>query len=173
MSNKILILGGARSGKSRYAQQRAEDIFDCHKKQLIYLATAVAGDSEMAQRIQHHQADRDPSIWTTHEETLNLTAALEQYNQANYCVLVDCLTLWLNNCLSEDCWQLQRDQLLAYLPKYRADIIFVSNEVGSGIVPLGQLSREFADQSGWLHQQLAQLCNEAKLIVAGLPLTLK
>ncbi len=165
---KQLILGGARSGKSRFAETQAL----ATNKQLIYVATATAGDSEMQQRILHHQADRD-SAWHLHEETVDLAAVLTQFNDKAYCLLIDCLTLWLSNCLHQQCWPLQKQSFVDQLAKLDADIIMVSNEVGSGVVPLGQLSRQFVDESGHLHQELASVCQHVKLIVAGLPLTLK
>jgi adenosylcobinamide kinase/adenosylcobinamide-phosphate guanylyltransferase len=87
--------------------------------------------------------------------------------------VVDCLTLWLCNCLHRGCWPQQRENLLACLPQLPGQVILVSNETGLGVVPMGQLSREFVDQSGFLHQQLATLCSRVTLCVAGLPLTLK
>ncbi|NHN37250.1 bifunctional adenosylcobinamide kinase/adenosylcobinamide-phosphate guanylyltransferase [Pseudomaricurvus alcaniphilus] len=163
-----LILGGARSGKSRLAEERAR----ASGQQLVYIATATAGDAEMATRIHHHQARRGPE-WQLLEAPLQLAATLLAEQREDRCLLVDCLTLWLSNCLHRDCWQQERQALLDAIPQLRGRIIFVSNEVGSGIVPLGALSREFADASGFLHQQLAQLCQRVTLTVAGLPLELK
>lgn len=164
-----LILGGARSGKSRLAEARAQ----ASGKQLIYIATAQAGDEEMAARIAHHQSQRSAANWQTVEEPIFLADLLAQHNHPQYCLLVDCLTLWLSNCLHHDCWPVQRTALLDLLPNLEAQLIMVSNEVGSGIVPLGQLSRQFADESGLLHQQLAALCSRVTLTVAGLPWDLK
>ena len=163
-----LILGGARSGKSRLAEQRAR----ASGKRLIYLATATAGDGQMAQRIATHQQRRDEQ-WQLVEEPLQLAQTLGRYNSSEYCILVDCLTLWLSNCLHHNCWPQQREALLQTLPELHCQLILVSNEVGSGIVPLGELSRQFADQSGFLHQALAGLCHRVTLTVAGLPLELK
>ena len=165
---KALVLGGARSGKSGYAEQLACD----SGKTLLYIATGEAKDAEMANRILHHQQRRSPE-WRLHEAALQLGPALAKHDAANRCILVDCLTLWLSNCLAEHCWPEQRGRFLQTLPTLKADIILVSNEVGSGVVPLGELSREFVDASGWLHQELAPLCDSVTLVVAGLPLHLK
>ncbi|MCZ6830465.1 MAG: bifunctional adenosylcobinamide kinase/adenosylcobinamide-phosphate guanylyltransferase [Gammaproteobacteria bacterium] len=165
---KVLVLGGARSGKSRYAEQLARG----RGRSLRYIATGEAKDVEMARRIHHHQQQR-ASDWRVHEEALQLGSALAECDAADSCILVDCLTLWLSNCLAERCWPEQRELFLQTLPTMAADVILVSNEVGSGVVPLGELSREFVDASGWLHQELTQHCDSVTLVVAGLPLYLK
>jgi len=166
---KTLILGGARSGKSRYAENLAIAASD---KQVVYVATGWAGDSEMQARIEHHKARR-PSHWKTVEEPINLAKTLLKLDSPNHFILVDCLTLWLSNCLEKNCFEQQRTELLSSLQCCQADIALVSNEVGSGIIPLGELSRQFADNSGRLHQHLATLCDSVTLVVAGLPLHLK
>lgn len=163
-----LILGGARSGKSRLAERRAL----AGGNHLFYIATATAGDSEMAERIGDHKERRGPQ-WRTVEEPVRLAATLRDLARHDRCLLVDCLTLWLSNCLHQGCWQEERDALLATLAELPGRILLVSNEVGSGIVPLGELSRRFADESGWLHQQLAQMAQRVTLVVAGLPVELK
>lgn len=163
-----LILGGVRSGKSRLAEQRAEQ----GRNERIYVATAAAGDGEMAERIRHHQSRRGDD-WQLVEAPVKLADALQRHAAVDHCLLVDCLTLWLSNCLHEACWTREREALLACLETLPGRVIFVSNEVGSGIVPLGELSRRFADESGFLHQQLAQVCRRVTLTVAGLPLELK
>lgn len=167
---KQLILGGVRSGKSGLAEQLCSD----SDKQVIYIATATAGDDEMTKRIARHRADR-PSQWPTVEEPIALAEALASYNDEKYCLMVDCLTLWLtNNLLAEvDCWQQQKQALLTLLDDFKGDIIFVSNEVGLGIVPLGELSRRFSDEAGWLHQALAKKCQRVIFVVAGLPQVFK
>lgn len=167
-----LILGGVRSGKSKLAEQRAQSLAGTDR-QLVYVATGAAGDAEMQQRIAKHQAQREHVNWLTVEEPIGLANVLQQYSDKQYVILVDCLTLWLSNCLHSDCWQEQRAALLASLSALSADVILVSNEVGSGIVPLGELSRRFADESGWLHQALAEQSEQVDLVVAGLPLNLK
>ena len=165
---KTLVLGGARSGKSRYAEQLARD----GGKTLYYIATGEAKDEEMALRIEHHQEWREAD-WKLQEEPLQLGSAIAGCDATGRCILVDCLTLWLNNCLAAECWPEQRELFLQILPAMQADVILVSNEVGSGVVPLGELSREFVDASGWLHQKLATQCDSVTLVVAGLPLQLK
>jgi len=166
---KTLILGGARSGKSRYAERLASR---SGQESIFYIATGWAGDEEMRERIAHHQQQR-PEHWQTLEEPIHLAKTFQQYNSEKHLLLVDCLTLWVSNCLAENCYQQQLDALLKILPEMRSEIILVSNEVGSGIVPLGNLSREFVDASGRLHQSFAVLCDSVTLVVAGLPLHLK
>lgn len=168
---KELILGGARSGKSRLAEERARH----SGMQLLYVATAQAGDDEMATRIQHHR-ERRGAEWQLVEEPFSLADVLRVRASSDTCILVDCLTLWLSNCLfcdQKDYWELQRRHLLETLPQLPGHIILVSNEVGMGVVPMGEISRRFVDESGWLHQRLAELCDRVTLTVAGLPHTLK
>lgn len=176
MSKFHLVLGGTRSGKSVFAEKMALET----EKKLVYLATARVGDGEMAERVLAHQARRS-SDWELVESPLHLADALRVHENENTCILVDCLTLWLTNCLcysddekeNQQLWKNEKQALFSALKTLDADIIFVSNEVGSGIVPLGQLSRRFADEAGLLHQELAAYCQRVSLVVAGLPLTLK
>ncbi|CAA6800601.1 MAG: Adenosylcobinamide-phosphate guanylyltransferase (EC [uncultured Thiotrichaceae bacterium] len=166
-----LILGGARSGKSGYAEQLALQ----SEKPVCYIATAQALDEEMASRIQHHQQDR-PSHWQTLEAPLALAEALQQHSTENNCLLVDCLTMWVMNLLElENPLRMQQEfeEFLTVLPGLPGDIILVSNEVGMGIIPMGKLSRDFVDEAGRLHQKTAQAVNNVRLMVAGLPLTVK
>ena len=170
-----LVLGGARSGKSRYAEQLAID----SKKEVIYVATAEARDAEMQQRIQHHQASR-PSSWETIEAPINLSSILKSEAQKNRCLLVDCLTLWLSNILfnqqgvlQESVFKSQKKGLLSCINDLKGDVIFVSNEVGHGIVPMDKMSRRFVDEAGHLHQQLAQQADNVILVTAGLAQVLK
>lgn len=165
-----LVLGGARSGKSSYAQQRALN----SNKQVTYLATATALDDEMRLRIQQHRSDR-PAHWHTHEEALQLSHALQQLAHEEQCIIVDCLTLWLSNLLLQEDLQPETEtqQLLKCLPELRGDIILVSNETGLGIIPLGAINRRFVDESGKLHQQLAQICDQVIFMTAGLAQVLK
>ncbi len=165
---KHLILGGARSGKSRFAETQAHTT----GKQLVYVATGSAGDTEMAERIDQHQQRRG-SEWLLVEEPLALAEALSSLDDSNTTVVVDCLTLWLSNCLAEKRFEQEKTALLAVLPQLQCDVLLVSNEVGSGVVPLGELSRQFVDASGWLHQSLAPMCDRVTLVMAGLPLSLK
>jgi len=166
-----LVLGGARSGKSRYAEQQAI----AGAKQRYYLATGQALDEEMQQRITRHQHDRDKQ-WITLEEPIHLARSLQQHDSSVHCVVIDCLTLWLTNCLLADddaCWPAQKQALLTLLPQLQADVILVGNEVGLGIVPYDALSRRFVDEAGWLHQAIATLANKVTFVAAGLPLRLK
>ena len=163
-----LILGGARSGKSRLAESRAQD----SGLELLYLATATAGDGEMSQRIAHHR-ERRSEQWGLLEEPFALADTLAREARAERCILVDCLTLWLSNCLGADCWESERDRLFEILPRLPGYLLFVSNETGLGVVPMGELSRRFVDESGFLHQRLAAHCERVTMTVAGLPLELK
>ncbi len=168
---KELILGGARSGKSAYAQQLASD----SGLEVIYIATATGGDAEMQDRIQRHRADR-PSHWRVIEEPVQLAETLKQHASGERCLLVDCLTLWLSNLLGqgdENLIQTEINRLLEIVPALPGRILFVSNETGLGIVPMGELTRRFCDESGLLHQRLAGLCESATFMVAGLPQKLK
>ncbi len=168
---KELILGGARSGKSA----RAEQLAQASGLEVVYLATATAGDGEMARRIEQHRARR-PAHWQTVEEPLALARALRRHATARRCLIVDCLTLWLTNqLLHDDGAQLaqQRRELVALVERLPGWLIFVSNEVNMGVVPMDALSRRFCDEAGWLHQQLAARCERVTLMVAGLPLFAK
>lgn len=170
-----LILGGARSGKSCYAENLANN----STKQVIYIATGQARDKEMAARILRHQQDR-PVHWQTVEEPIQLATTLKKYAQENRCLLVDCLTLWLSNILFDEQGQIQEQvfkqqsqALLDSLITLAGQIILVSNEVGLGIVPMDAMSRRFVDEAGRLHQQLAQRCERVILVTAGLAQVLK
>ncbi|MEN3980356.1 bifunctional adenosylcobinamide kinase/adenosylcobinamide-phosphate guanylyltransferase [Acinetobacter sp. CWB-B33] len=165
------ILGGARSGKSRLAEQTAI----ASNKPVTYIATAQAWDNEMQERIAHHQAQR-PAAWTLVEEPLHLAVRLKQLDQAGHVILVDCLTLWMSNLLMQKDENIQADecaQLLQVLPVLQAEILLVSNETGLGVVPMGQISRKFVDESGRLHQQLGQIADKVVFCVAGFPMILK
>lgn len=166
-----LILGGVRSGKSRLAEQRAQE----SDLPVIYVATATVEDDEMRARIAHHQAQR-PGHWHLVEEPLALASTLQRHAAAGHCVLVDCLTLWLTNLLcAQDEARLRQEisALLEVLPALPGHIILVSNETGMGIVPLGKLTRRYCDEAGRLHQAVAHCCERVILTVAGLPLNLK
>jgi adenosylcobinamide kinase/adenosylcobinamide-phosphate guanylyltransferase len=167
---KELILGGARSGKSALAQQRAEQ----SGLTVIYIATASVLDEEMASRIARHRQARPPA-WQLVEEPLALARTLQASAAPDRCLLVDCLTLWLSNLLAENEARLasEKHALLETLPMLPGHLILVSNEVGQGIVPTHPLARRFRDEAGWLHQALAHCCERVILTVAGLPLILK
>lgn len=169
--NTYLILGGARSGKSGYA----EKIAISSNQDVVYVATANTFDDEMVERVKQHQNDR-PSHWLTVEEPIALAESLLKHDAPNKVMLVDCLTLWINNLLmqeNEDLLLSETKKLLEILDNLSATVILVSNEVGMGIVPMGELSRKFIDESGRLHQQLAQHVDHVLLMVAGLALVVK
>lgn len=204
-----LILGGARSGKSRRAEARITAISqesnldvnsheksrkNTHPAPVYYIATGQAFDNEMHKRIKKHQADR-PSHWLLIEEPLDLASAVKnisnEYSNTdiNPCIIIDCLTLWLSNCLAENSkvaqshtthknqnleqWNTRKAHFIQALSDTTSDVVLVSNEVGHGIVPLGELSRSFVDESGWLHQEIARIADRVEFVMAGLPLTLK
>lgn len=168
-----LILGAARSGKSRYGESLAAQT----GAPVCYLASAQALDDEMRQRIARHRQQR-PAHWHTIEEPLHLAQALARLSieQPKALVLVDCLTLWVSNCLLHDnpnLWPQEREAFLTQLRQSQQPVLLISNEVGAGIVPMGELSRRFVDETGWLHQDLAAMAERVSLVVAGIPLTIK
>ena len=166
-----LILGGARSGKSRLAERLAAE----SGLAVTYIATSQALDGEMTARIAHHR-ERRPAHWTLVEEPLQLARVLREQAAANRCLLVDCLTLWLTNLLMlDDAARLaeERDALLECLDGLPGRILLVSNETGLGVVPLGELTRRYVDEAGWLHQAVAERAQRVTFMVAGLPMTLK
>jgi adenosylcobinamide kinase/adenosylcobinamide-phosphate guanylyltransferase len=168
---KTLILGGARSGKSRLAERLATD----SALNVTYVATATAGDTEMQTRIAAHRARR-PVHWRLVEEPLALAETLRRHARPDGLILVDCLTLWLTNlllCPDPDRFAHERAELLAALADLPGALVLVSNETGLGVVPLGELSRRYCDEAGWLHQELAQRCDRVVFTVAGLPHVLK
>ena len=162
-----LVLGGARSGKSRFA----ESLIERHGAGL-YLATAEAGDGEMAERIAHHRARRGEQ-WTTVEEPFDLAGALRSNAGPSRPILIDCLTLWLSNLMhaNRDV-EAEMANLTAALP-FSGPVVFVSNEVGFGIVPDNALARAFRDHAGRLHQAIAEKADLVVFVAAGLPLVLK
>jgi adenosylcobinamide kinase/adenosylcobinamide-phosphate guanylyltransferase len=167
----ILITGGARSGKSRYAEQRALEM----SVRPLYVATAEAKDEEMAQRIAKHKKRR-AGQWHTIEEPLELTRVLLVQRGKIDGALVDCLTLWISNLLirSDDRYALEKvEELIQTLPQLDFPLVFVTNEVGSGIVPDNPLARKFRDLAGWTNQQMAQAADEVILMVAGMPMIVK
>jgi adenosylcobinamide kinase/adenosylcobinamide-phosphate guanylyltransferase len=177
-----LVFGGARSGKSGYAERLAAE----SGRPVVYIATAGVGDSEMAARIAQHRRQR-PAEWLTVEEPLALAEALRRWSGTGRLVLVDCLTLWLSNLMFSDAgehpdvgeielpgeFHQQRSQLLQALADFAGDVVLVSNEVGMGIVPYGAVSRCFADEAGRLNQAVAEACERVIFVAAGLPLVLK
>lgn len=178
MAKIILVTGGTRSGKSGYALQLAERISPPH----CFIATCRVSDQEMAERVKKHQDERAETLWKTVEEPLNLqTAFIKNSNYSSY--LVDCLTLWVSNVM-ESCDQTnsscdendierQIDQLFCYLKNIDSTVIFVTNEVGMGIVPENRLARRYRDLVGFCNRIVASRADDVVLISCGLPLYLK
>lgn len=169
---KELILGGARSGKSHFAEVSAID----SGLDVLYIATAQAHDDEMQQRINHHQQQR-PDHWRLIEEPINLVSVLKDNANSSTCILVDCLTLWISNQLCSDTHKEQIEkninELIETISNLQGKIIFVSNEVSMGIIPMGEINRQFVDETGRLHQRLATACDKVILMVAGIPSYIK
>ncbi len=164
-----LVLGGARSGKSSYAESRAE----IPSLQRTYIATAQVWDEEMSTRVKVH-SERRGADWITVEEPIRLADAIDRHCREDAFVLVDCMTLWLTNImLAEMDTDAEIDHLLNSVSKAKGQLVVVSNEVGYGIVPENALARRFRDAAGLLNQRLAKVCDEVVLVAAGLPLTLK
>lgn len=181
--SRTLVFGGARSGKSALAERLARE----SGKEVVYMATSQAGDEEMAARIAHHR-ERRPREWQTVEEATALAATLRRLCAPGRIVLVDCLTLWLSNLLFSSrqdypevgaiapppLFSRERAELLAWLDQPSpGEVVFVSNEVGMGIVPVGAVSRTFVDEAGRLNQDVAARCDRVLFVAAGLPLALK
>lgn len=164
-----LVLGGARSGKSTFA----EGIVEAMSQTRIYVATAQARDDEMRARILSHQ-DRRGAGWETIEAPLDVSQALQDHAPAGHPMLVDCLTLWVTN-LMLDAHDIDRafGELVATLPTLKGPVVLVSNEVGLGIVPDNAMARAFRDHAGRLHQHIAGLADEVYFVTAGLPLKMK
>jgi adenosylcobinamide kinase/adenosylcobinamide-phosphate guanylyltransferase len=165
----LLVIGGARSGKSAYAQSLAE----AYGSERLYLATGAPGDEEMAARIARHHADRGEG-WTTLEEPLEIAAALVKHAQAGKVVVVDCLTLWLSNLMLAGRDPGSAVTALSDAVKALAGpAILVSNEIGMGLVPDHKLGREFRDWQGRLNREIGAACDGVIFVAAGLPLQLK
>ena len=170
-----LIIGGARSGKSALAEMLAKE----SGMPVIYIATAQVYDEEFGERISRHQ-ERRPKEWETVEQPFGLATTLKQHAGINRCLIVDCLTLWLAQCICPDCappegvdWNRERIDFLEILPKQPGRIVLVSNEVGMGIVPLGEINRRFQDEQGKLNQAVATIATQVTFVAAGLPIKLK
>lgn len=175
---KSLILGGVKSGKSRYAENLLIT-FLAEKKleenQACLIATAQALDAGMASRIAKHKQQR-PASWIVIEEPIYLSKALKSAENTSGIILIDCLTLWLTNLLMKEdhaFMQSEIDQFLLAVSQCTSELVMVSNETNMGVMPLGQLTRDYCDQAGVLHQALAEICEQVSLVVAGLPLALK
>ena len=179
---RSFVLGGARSGKSAHAEALAHDT----GKEVVYIATAQAGDTEMARRIALHRSRRS-AAWRTLEEPLALADALREWSTPQRVLLIDCLTVWLSNLLFSERHDYpdtgviqppqrfddERAAFLAALAASTGDVVLVSNEVGMGIVPMGAVSRWYADEAGRLNQAVAACCERVVFVAAGLPLVLK
>jgi adenosylcobinamide kinase / adenosylcobinamide-phosphate guanylyltransferase len=164
-----LILGGARSGKSRIAQTAAE----AAAEQRVFIATAQAFDEEMHERIARHQAERDAQ-WRTREASLDLVDAIEKEAGIDRVVLVDCLTLWLSNLLlAERDAERETEGLIEAIRSVAGPLVLVSNEVGHGIVPATSLGRLFRDAQGRLNQRVAEAVQAVVLVTSGCPMLLK
>lgn len=171
-----LILGGARSGKSSYALEQVKTLAKKHQKQVTFVATATSLDGEMSARIKRHKSER-PTTWKLAEVPLDLTELIQESQQhTQQILLIDCLTLWLNNQLFENStqdFQALFSKLMIALKNSHHDIFLVSNEVGLGVIPMGEISRQFVDQAGWLNQAIAANADRVTFVAAGLPMNLK
>ena len=165
----ILVLGGARSGKSAFA----EGLVDRSGLGKAYLATGQVFEDEMRRRISTHQARRGPE-WSLSEEPLDIAGALRRIASPDTAVLVDCLTLWVTNLMMADREiSVEGNVLAGLIPTLPGTIVFVSNEVGQGIVPDNAMARAFRDHAGILHQKIAAVADEVYFVTAGLPQKLK
>ncbi len=169
----MLVLGGAKSGKSSFALNVCNSL----NKNRVFLATAQALDQEMEDRIRRHQAERG-SGWRTIEEPLKVAEMIDSLDSENTVILLDCLTLWLNNLYMEHGEHQEAineaiENLARQLTDIRGAVIVVSNEVGMGIVPDNQLSRTYRDTAGYMNQRIARLAVKVVAVLAGLPLVLK
>jgi adenosylcobinamide kinase/adenosylcobinamide-phosphate guanylyltransferase len=167
----ILVLGGARSGKSRWAEGYVRE----HVRRPVYVATAEAGDKEMADRIAKHRRDRDRR-WRTVEAPIDVAGVLANPPRGCDGILVDCLTLWLSNVILKEGAATLRRRVRGLIAAVRAcpvTVVLVSNEVGMGVVPVYPLGRDFRDASGWMNQDVARAADEVVFVVAGMPFVLK
>lgn len=183
-SIRHLVLGAARSGKTRLALNTAKSFASSQEKPVIYVATAEAHDAEMRERIARHRAER-PTSWHTLEAPRDLPQSLASMSaNTSPVIIIDCLTLWLSNALLHDfreddssaplpTWTREREAFMSWLRSCRHTLILVSNEVGGGIVPASPLARRFQSEQGWLNQDVAAVCERVTLVVAGLPIQMK
>ena len=172
MSLSIVVTGGSRSGKSVYAEERAKMLAEDKQLGLVYIATAEAFDAEMQARIEEHQTRRGDE-WVNLHAPLNLAEAVQNSDGQGVC-LVDCLTIWLNNLMfAEKDIQTETDALIAVVKQRSDPIIFVTNEVGSGIIPENALARRFRDEAGRLNQKFAAQVDEVYVSISGIAMRLK
>jgi adenosylcobinamide kinase/adenosylcobinamide-phosphate guanylyltransferase len=171
-ARRILVIGGIRSGKTSLAESLATE----SGRAVIYLATASAGDEEMARRIKRHQDSR-PRSWGLSEAPVELAAELNRLAKEAKPpqLLIDCMSLWVSNLLfaGDAVFAKERAAFLKALKAYPGPVVVVSNEVGLGTIGMDPLTRRFCDELGWLNQALGQTCDRVLMSVAGLPLTLK
>lgn len=169
MNRNILVLGGARSGKSSFAQKFCEE----SGKNLYYIATSGIYDSEMQERINLHKNQRDER-WKTIECEYDIFKEIDKLSSENNCIMIDCLTIWLNNIMYKE-YDLKeyKTKLKNSLLNSKSLIVLVSNELGQGIVPDNKLARVFRDEQGWLNQEIAKICDEVYFLIAGLKQKLK
>ena len=183
--SRSLVLGGVKSGKSRYAMQLATEHASRQSSppcDVVFIATARADDDEMAHRIERHREDR-PKHWRVIEEPRRLVERLQRLStelptdKNESIVLVDCLTLWLTQLCCEELTARELadecQRLVQQVSEVNYPLILVSNELNMGVTPLGEFSRRYCDAAGLLHQSLAAVCDSVTLVVAGLPLNLK
>lgn len=172
MNKTYLVIGGCRSGKSRHALHMAEQV----SGQKIFIATCIPQDKEMEQRVMHHQRQR-ASIWKTVEAPIFLPDAISKQGLKGNVLLVDCLTLWINNLIMDDRNAAKIDNhiidLIRALDEAECPVILVSNEVGCGIVPENKLARRFRDIAGFTNQKVAGCVDRVIWMVAGLPVKIK
>lgn len=178
MSRLVLTTGGCRSGKSAHAQTLAETL----PGPRAYLATCPVIDDEMRRRVDAHRRDREGRGWTTVEESLDLAGAIRRA-EGHPVILVDCLTLWLNNLayeaelagisLTEDAVAARAAEVAHAARQHGGTVVFVTNEVGMGIVPDNRSARHFRDLAGRVNQTLAAACDEVVLLVSGIPISIK
>lgn len=173
MKETILVIGGCRSGKSRQALELAEKISGSKR---IFIATCIPLDDEMKERIDHHKKERDKS-WKTIETPIELPVAINENSREGDVILIDCLTLWLNNLIMEtestDIIDGYAEKLVLSLEEAKCPIILVSNEVGAGIVPENRLARLFRDYAGFVNQKVAECADRVIWMVAGIPVVIK
>ena len=169
VGHAVFVLGGARSGKSGFAEKLVvETGLERH-----YIATGRAFDDEMRERISRHLSDRGDG-WTTHEVPVDLGSRLAEIDQPDRVVLIDCLTLWVTNLMMEERHiDAESAALVEQIRRYTGKVVLVSNEVGLGIVPENRMAREFRDHAGRLHQKIAAEVDEVYFVAAGLPLKMK
>ena len=181
-SMRYLVLGAARSGKTRFALNTAKSLARAQGKEVVYVATAEAHDDEMRERVARHRVER-PADWRTLEAPRELARSLA-FIESTSVIIVDCLTLWLSNAVLCDfredvptaalpTWAQEREAFMGWLRNCPHTLILVSNEVGGGVVPASPLARRFQSEQGWLNQDVADVCEDVTLVVAGLGVAIK